>query len=233
MCQSGAACPWLINAPDSLFNLFAGPSRASYGDPDVTPANLPSVRLNSSAVIYLEGQRRGKRGPQKWFVSLRRESKPRSQLVRVCASDWDVRVWRRAPIGPFKWKWQFRWNYFTSTFAGCFCVFQKHPAVIYDYIYHQNSDGCTSLYPPLKKRKHFAWILSRVVGFESTTRRMSASFKVHYAGREALVRFAWLIYEVWLLWDEPSCISLLLAALISLPSLCFHSVKLIKVVVVS
>lgn len=148
VCQSGAACPWLINAPDSLFNLFAGPSRASYGDPDVTPANLPSVRLNSSAVIYLEGQRRGKRGPQKWFVSLRRESKPRSQLVRVCASDWDVRVWRRAPIGPFKWKWQFRWNYFTSTFAGCFCVFQKHPAVIYDYIYHQNSDGCTSLYPP-------------------------------------------------------------------------------------
>lgn len=41
-----------------------------------------------------------------------------------------------------------------------------------------------------KKRKHFAWMLSRVVRFESTTRRMSASSKVHYAEREALVQFA-------------------------------------------
>ncbi len=47
---------------------------------------------------------------------------------------------------------------------------------------------------------------------------------------ESSLRRVVQIYEVRSLSHEPPCVRLLLAALITLPSLCFHSVRLIQVV---
>lgn len=133
VCQSGVCAnkrPWL-----SLY-LVAGPSRASYGDPDVTPANLPSVRLNFSAVIYLERQkhsRRGKHTRQKWFVSLRRESKPRSQLECMCVCVSDAVLWLARLNENDSWDETIS----LQLLLDCFCVFLKHSAVIYYYIYYK------------------------------------------------------------------------------------------------